>query len=126
MIRIHDEYHHIHLKMPILEIWTTHDMVVEIFELLKLNGAKISNFDNNFERKQSIISINDGALYISLEQKTGEDDQMISFYESGRSLHPHLLHIVLNFAREKGLKIIANKIDNIYPENFPLRLQEKD
>jgi hypothetical protein len=126
MIRIHDEYHHIHLKVPILEIWTTHDMVVKLFELMKSNGAEISNFDNNFEKKQSIITIGNGALHISLEQKTGEDDQMISFYESDSSIHPHLLHIVLNFAREKGLKIIANKIDNIYPENFPLRLQEKE
>ncbi|MFX1517376.1 MAG: hypothetical protein ACFFC6_13815 [Promethearchaeota archaeon] len=101
-------------------------MVVEIFKLLKLNGAEISDFDNNFEKKQSIISISNGAFHISLEQKTGEEVQVISFYESDSSLHPHLLHIVLNFAREKGLKIIANKINNIQPENFPLRLQEKD
>lgn len=124
MIRIHDEYHHIHLKMPILEIWTTHEMVVELFELLKLKGVEISNFDNCFEKRQSIISINNGALHISLEQKTGEDNHMISLYESDNSLHPYLLHIVLKFAQEKGLKIITNKISSIHPENLPLRLQE--
>ncbi len=114
------EYHHIHLKMPILEIWTTHKMVVELFELLKSNGVEISTFDKDFKNKNSIISINNGAFHISIEQETGENDQIISFYESDASLQPHLLHIVLTFAREKGLKIITNKISNLHPEDYPL------
>ncbi|MFX1286298.1 MAG: hypothetical protein ACFFB5_21875 [Promethearchaeota archaeon] len=118
-MRVHDEYHHIHLKAPILEIWTTHEMVVELFKLLKLNGAEISEFDKNFEKKHSIISINNGAFHISIEEETGEDNQIISFYESDASLHPHLLHNVLAFAQEKGLKIIANKINKLHPEDYP-------
>ncbi len=113
------EYHKVHLKAPILEIWTTHKMLVELFEQLKMNGVKISTFDKNYEEDFTIISIEDGAFHVSIEQEAGEDSQIISFYESDSSLHPHLLHDVLNFAQKNDLKIINNKISMLHPKDYP-------
>lgn len=113
------EYHKVHLKAPILEIWTTHKMLVELFKLLKMNGVEISTFDKNFEKNFTLISIENGAFHVSIEQEAGEDSQIISFYESDTSLHPHLLHNVLNFAQKNGLKIITNKISMLHPEDYP-------
>lgn len=108
-----------HIKMPILEIWTNHQMIVDLFKNLEVNGFKITIFDKDLGEEKSIISIGNGEIYASIECKPEEDNLIIKFIENDSSIHPQLLLLILTFAQNNKLKVVTNRISKLLPENFP-------